>query len=229
MDLVAGDGNQIRPQGPGPEGRLEKALHRIGVEDRPGAAAVHQLRHFLNGHHRPGLIVHHHDRNKDGVVPQGGVQLLKADPAQRVRRQLRHLEALLPQPLHGMQDRVMLHRGGDDMLSLPAQALCAREHGPVVRLGAAGGEEHPLRLRAHGLGHLAAGQVQPAVRLHAQPMHRRRIAPAVGQHLPDGLNGLGAGPGGGGIVQICDHNSSFSPETGGIFIFRRRIAQRYGP
>ena len=37
MDLVGGDGDQVRTEGLGGEGNFQKALHRIGVEDGVGA------------------------------------------------------------------------------------------------------------------------------------------------------------------------------------------------
>ena len=51
----------------------------------------------------------------------------------------------------------MLNGGGDDVLVLLAEAPGGGENRPVVRFRAAGGKEHPVRLRAHGSGHLASG------------------------------------------------------------------------
>lgn len=50
VDLVGGHGNEIRPQGLGLEGNLQKALDGVGVENGVGADPVGQLGHLGDGH-----------------------------------------------------------------------------------------------------------------------------------------------------------------------------------
>ena len=99
---------------------------------------------------------------------------------------------------------MVLHSRRDDVAAALAQPLGGRENGPVVGLRAAGGEKDALRLRAHGLGDILPGRAQQPGRLDAEPVHGAGIAPAGGQRIVHGRNGLGAGPGRGGIVKI-DH------------------------
>ena len=123
MDLMPGDGDQVRAQRFGFEGDLEKALYGIGVEQRQRTEPARCAEHFRNWHDRAGLIVDHHDRDQDGVRAERGAQLLDGDEASFVRLKVCDLKALRLQLLHGMQDRVMLDRGGDDVMSALAEAL----------------------------------------------------------------------------------------------------------
>ena len=49
----------------------------------------------------------------------------------------------------------MLHCGGDNVFSALAQPAGGALDGPVVGLGAAGGEEHPIWFSTHSGGNLA--------------------------------------------------------------------------
>ena len=68
VDLVAGQGDQVRAQGLRLEGHLQKALDGIGMENGVRAEPVGELCHLGNGHHGAYLVVYHHNRYKDGVL-----------------------------------------------------------------------------------------------------------------------------------------------------------------
>ena len=204
VNLVARHGDQVRAQGGGAEGHLEEALDGVGVEQGVGTQAVGEPRHFFNGHHRAGFVVDHHDADQDGVRPQNPLQVLRRDAAQGIGLQVGHVEAPLLQLFHGMEHRVMLHGGGDNVLAPLAEALNGGENGPVVRFGAAGGEKDPVRRRTHGLSHLLPAAAQEPRRLHAQVVLGAGVAPVLRQGFCNGLHGLLAGLCGGGVVQV-DH------------------------
>ena len=204
--LVAGNTDQVRAQGLRLEGDLQEALDRVGVEDRVGAELVDQLRHLTDGHHRSGLIVDHHHGHQEGILPQGGLQLRQRHPALGVGLKVGHLEALHFQLLHGVEDRVVLHTGRDDVLFLLAEPPGSAEQRPVVGLGAAGGEKYPVRLRTHGSRHLHPGGPQLLRHVNAEPIQRAGIAPVLCQCQSHRLHSLGTGLRGGGIVQINHKN-----------------------
>ena len=81
VDLVAGNGNQIGPQGLGLEGDLAEALDGVGVEEGQRALAADRPDHLGNGHHRAGLVVDHHHAGQNGVGPQGGGEGLQGNRA----------------------------------------------------------------------------------------------------------------------------------------------------
>ena len=87
----------------------------------------------------------------------------------------------------------MLHRRGDHMPPPLAHSGQRGGHRPIVRLGAAGGEKHPVRLRAQGLGHLLPGSLQPPGRIHAKAVQGAGVAPPRLQSLlhicEDGIRG----------------------------------------
>ena len=207
MDLVGGDGDEVRAERARTKRDLEKALHGVGVEQGVRADAVRQPRHALNGHDRAGFVVHHHDADEDRVRPEGCLQSLEAHAALRVRLQIGDGKALLLQLLHGMEHGMVLHSRRDDVAAALAQPLGGGENGPVVGLRAAGGEKDALRLRAHGLGDILPGRAQQPGRLDAEAVDSARVSPAGGQRIVHGRNGLGAGPGRGGVVKI-DHVAS---------------------
>ena len=82
---MGGNGDQVRPQGLGGKGDFQEALDRVGVENGVGAQLAGELCHLLNRHDGAHLVVHHHDGNQNGVLPQGGFQSVHGDAAQLVR------------------------------------------------------------------------------------------------------------------------------------------------
>ncbi len=202
VNLVGGDADQVCPQGLGGEGDFEKALDGIGVEQGIGAEPVGELCHLGNGLDGADLVVHHHNAYQNGVRPQGGFQGVQGDEPLRIRLQIGDGVALAFQLLHAVENGVVLNGGGDDVLAPLAQPLHRGEHRPVVGLGAAGGEEYPVRLSTHGGGHAAAGLAKHPGSVDAEIVQSAGIAPVLRQSLGHGRHRLRAGPGGGGIVEI---------------------------
>ena len=95
---------------------------------------------------------------------------------------------------------MVFHGSGDDMLSPLAKAFDGAENGPVVGLGAAGGEEHPVRFRTHGSSHRMAGNSQLPPGFDAEGIQGGGVGPVFGQCFGHGLHSLGTGLGGGRIV-----------------------------
>ena len=88
---------------------------------------------------------------------------------------------------------------------MPAPALHglrAAENGPVVALGAAGGEHQLSRRAAQGVGNLLAAAVQKLLGLPAQRIGGAGIAEALRHGGKRRLRRLRADPGGGGVIKI---------------------------
>ena len=151
------------------------------MEQRQRGSAAHGLDHVGNRHDRARLVVDHHDGDENGIGPEGLFQFLDCNIAVVVRLQICDLEALCFQLLHGVQDGVVLHGGGDDVVPALAEPLSSGEDGPVVRLRAAGGEKDAVRLRAEGGSDLLARLAQTVVRRDAVRMHGRGIARRTAQ------------------------------------------------
>ncbi len=96
----------------------------------------------------------------------------------------------------------MLDGGGDNVPSPLAQPPGGAENGPVVRFGAPGGEEHPVRLRSQGGGHSVPSLSQLPGGVNAEAVESRGVAPVLRHGLCHRRHSLLAGLGGGGIIQI---------------------------
>ena len=69
------------------------------------------------------LVIDVHDRDQDCCVADCLTKLLNTNLSVSVYREIGYLETALLQILTGMQDGVMLHRGGEDMVSLASALL----------------------------------------------------------------------------------------------------------
>ena len=178
---------------------------RIGVENGIGAELVGQFRHLGDGHDGANLVIHHHNGHQNGILPQGGLQGIQGDTSQGIRLEVGHIEALGFQLLHAVQDGMVLNGGGDDVFVLLAIPFGGAENGPVVGLGATGGEEDPVRLRAHSGGHGVPGGPEVPGGVDAEAVQGAGIAPVFRQGFCNGLHSLSTGLRGGRIVKI-DHD-----------------------
>ena len=143
-NLVAAHRHKVRPQRRHGVGHLQKALDGVAVEQDVLVVGLHQLHALGHGEDGANLVVHQHHGHQDGVGAQGGGQVLGVDAALPVRLEVGHLVALALQVPAGLQHGGVLNGGGDDVLALPAVQLHPSADGPVVALGAAGGEVHLL-------------------------------------------------------------------------------------
>ena len=159
---MAGDGDKVRPQGLGGEGDLHKALHRVGVEEGLGVFGLEARGDLSDREDGADLVIDHHDAHNGGIRPDGGENILDGDDAAGVLgADVGHLIALLGHPLAAFQYGVVLDGGGDDVAAQVAVLVRDGLDGPVVALGAAGGEIELLCFAPQGGGH------GPAPLLHA--------------------------------------------------------------
>jgi hypothetical protein len=114
---------------------LADCLHRVGVEEDPflfrdRADLRDRLQHA-------DLVVGGHDRDEDRLVGDRVAQLVEADAAVLLDRQIRHARALLLELLAGVDDRLVLGHARDDVIALLAIHLGDALDREVVRLGGA--------------------------------------------------------------------------------------------
>ena len=157
------------------------------------------------------LIVDQHHGDQHGVLAQGGAQILRRDPALPVWLETGHRPPLALQGLDGLQHSGVLDGGGDDMPAPPPPVLHRGLDGPVVPLGAAGGEKDLLRRAAQGLGHNGPAVLQPPGGLLAEGVAGGRVAECRGHLFQSGLRGLRTDGRGSGMVQIDEHRTLFPP------------------
>ncbi len=182
------------------ERHLAGRLHRVAVEEHAGLARdLADLGDGLDGAH---LVVAVHDRDQDGVGPDGLAHVLGIHQAAAVHRDLGELPAALLQILHGLEHRVVLDGGGDEVLALLLLRVGSAEDGPVVGLGAAAGEVDLVRFGADDAGDGLPGLLHGARRTQSQAVDGRRVAVILGEVGEHRLHDLRVGGGGGRVVEI---------------------------
>src|SRR6185436_13883832 len=116
VDLVRRDGKQVDLELLHVDLDAPGALHRIAVEDDAlRAAQLADLPHRLD---HADLVVHHHDRNQDGVRPNGFFKAIQINEAVLHHFQIRGLEALALELAEGVEHGLMLVLLRDDVLAL---------------------------------------------------------------------------------------------------------------
>ena len=139
VELVGGEGEKVNVLRPHVDGQVPRRLDRVGVEQHPRLPAdCADLRDGLDG---ADLVVGVHDAYQAGVGPDGRPDLLRRHQAVFVDVQQGDGKAFALQPFQGVEHRVVLEGGGDDVaLALPGPQGGGGTNGLVVRLAAAGGE-----------------------------------------------------------------------------------------
>ena len=170
------------------------------MENRIGAELVGQLCQLADGHDRTHLVVYHHNGDQDGVLTQGSLQRVGGDASLGIGLEVSDLIAPGFQLLHAIEDGMMLDGSGDDVLVLFSVAFYGAEDGPVIGLGAAGGEKHPIRFRAHGGSYLLPGGAQCPGGIDAEGVQGTGVAPVFCKGQGHGFHGLGTGFCGGRII-----------------------------
>ena len=205
VELVAAQGQQVHPQLVHVHGDVAHRLHRVGVDGH--LVGVTKLRQRPNGLNRADFVVRQHDADQRGVVTQRGLQLLRPDQPVLVHVQIGDLKAVLLQPRHGVQHRVVLEGGGDEVLFAPGRALTRQlPDGPVVRLRAAGGEVNLPRLRAQAPGHALPGLLQRRAGALPQLVEAGGVAVVLPQRREHRRQSRLADAGGGRVVHINCHD-----------------------
>ena len=153
---------------------MANGLHRIRMEQH--AALPAYFPDLGDGHDRADLVVCEHDGNKDGLVRYGICDLFRRDHAVFIHRQVGDFDPALLKRLAGVQDRMMLHIGGDDVVALALVAFRhAKEH-RVVAFRAAAGEDDLLRQRIERLCHLIPRMLHAAARFLPERMRAGGVA-----------------------------------------------------
>ena len=98
------------------------------------------------------FVVDAHDGDQNGVRGDGAFNLLFCNIAGFVRLQANDLKALCLQLVGGLYNALVLYGGGHNALAPSPVGIGCTEQSQVVGLCAAGGEKHPVRLRAEGGG-----------------------------------------------------------------------------
>ena len=203
-DLVGGDGDEIRPQGSGGEGDLQKALDGVGVQQGLGVLRRQAPGDVGDGVDISQFVIHQHAGHQRRIRPDGVQYLLRSDGAVLGRSQVGDLVPLPLHPAAGLQHGAVLHGGGDDVASHVAVLPAGGGDGPVVRLRAAGGEEQLPGVTAQGAGDGTAPGFHPALHLQPHGILGAGVAELPGEHLVHGIRHRPGDGRGGGVVQI-DH------------------------
>ena len=125
-------------------------LSRIGVENH--APLVTQLADFSDWLQHANLVIRIHNRDQDGLVIHGALQVVQIDQAVFLHRHVGHAIAIFFQALAGVEHGLVLGDRSDDVVALLAIHFSHAFDGEVVTLGGARGEDNFFRGRAHQFG-----------------------------------------------------------------------------
>ena len=159
VELMGGSGQQINLLLRDINREMADRLNSIRVEKDPVLPAdLPDLPDRLNG---PDLVVGVHDRHQAGIFPERGFHLFRAHDTVLMNIQEGNLKAFLFQLLQGMQDRVMLKGGGNNMLlsRFPPKLRRGTDR-LVIRLAAPGGKQNLPGLRPDHFRHGRPGFLQ---------------------------------------------------------------------
>ena len=176
VHLVRADRRHVDLQVVDVEGHLADRLHRVGMEKdsflfRDRANLPDRLEHA-------DLVVGHHDRDENRLVADRRFQLVEADPAVLVHRQIRDAIAFLLEALARVDHRFVLGDARDDVVALLAIHLGGAFNREVVRLCRAAREDDLLRVRADQIGDLLARLIHG---LFGRPAERMIAAGGVAE------------------------------------------------
>ena len=201
-DLVGGDGEEVRPQRFCGAWDLQKALDRVGVQQRLWVLHRQAPGDLSDGIDVSQLVVHQHAGHQRRVLPDGGEDLLRREGAVLSRDKIRHLVSLPLHPAAGFQHGAVLHCGGNDVAAQVAVLPAGGGDSPVVRLRAAGGEEQLLGPTAQCVRHGLPPDFHPALHLQPHGVLGAGVAELFGEHLIHGIRHRPGNGRSGGVVQI---------------------------
>ncbi len=145
VHLVAGDGEEVDvfERSGEVDGELGGGLNGVGVEEDGGVVGLGDAGEFADGLDGAGLVVGEHDGDQFGVGPEGGLEGFGVDDAVAPGSEVGDGGAAAVEGLRGVEDRVVLDLGGEEMsrLALVEEGLEDAGEGEVVALGAAGVED----------------------------------------------------------------------------------------
>ena len=125
--------------------QLADRLHGIGM--KRNIVFLGDFTYLFKRLDSPVLVVDVHDRDQHSRVPDRIAQLCNVDLSVSIYRKIGYLKTALLQILAGMQNRVVFHRGSDDMVAFAAALLQLSQSfdGVVIRLSAAARENNFTR------------------------------------------------------------------------------------
>src|SRR3954451_238718 len=144
VDLVGGYGNEVWPVA---KVDPSQCLHRVR-QHHP----AHLVYHFRNRGQRladADFIIDHHHRNQEHALVQFALEQVEFEPALPLDGKDGQVDALLCQPLAGVQNRGMLGRNRYDPVAALSRFLDRALQSPVQRLGRAAGERDAAALEPH--------------------------------------------------------------------------------
>ena len=118
--LVPAHAYHVRTQTFGCERYFHKSLYRVGVQQRLRACGLQEPGNRGNIRYRAGFVIDQHQRNEYSIRAERILYRPGRYRTGAVGAEIRYLEAAPLQLLHGFAYRVVLHGGGDDMLSAAA-------------------------------------------------------------------------------------------------------------
>ena len=195
----------VRAEGFRGKRQLHEALHGVRVQKRLRLARPEHSGDARDVRHAACLVVDHHQRDENGVLPQRLFNRADGDGAVGLRLKETHLEAALFKLAERFSHRVVLNGGGDYVPALTHHALGAFCYRPIIALGAAGGEKNLVWNAAERVGDLPAGPVQNGLCLAALRVGRAWVTVEPGHDFISNIRRLGADHGRGGVIKIDFH------------------------
>ena len=163
--------------------------------------------YFPDGLNRADLIVGIHNGNNGGLRTDGGFHFFRPDDAVHMHGQQRHFKTFSFQLFQGVEHRVMLKGGGNDMiLSLFPSGEGGGTDCLIVRFGSAGSEIYFPRFSVNYGSDILPGLFQYFLCPLADSVKAGRIAVFLPHTSGHGLDGCIAHCGGRGVVRINAHS-----------------------
>lgn len=140
-------GQQVHSQLVDVEGELAYRLDGIRVKEH--ARLARDPADLSDRLDRADLVVRVHDRHEDGIGPEGAPHVVGVDQAAGIHRHMGDLAAVLLQIFHGLQHRVVLDGGSDQMATFLLVGIGGAQYRPVVGFSAPAREVDLFRLSAY--------------------------------------------------------------------------------
>ena len=167
------------------DGDFAGSLDRVGVEGDAGVGG--NFADCFNRLDHAGFVVGHHDADELRVGLEGGADLSRIDHAGGSHGQNGDSDAARLGLFGGVQDRVMLDGGGDEVIAGAQDA----EDGGIVALRAAGGENDFGGAAMEERGDLFAGVLDGGAGALAEVVDGGGVAEGLDEKRPHGLKHLG--------------------------------------
>ena len=127
IHFVGGQAQQVDAHVVDIERQLAGSLNGIGVEEH--AVALTQGANLLDRLQGANFVIGGHHADQDRPVSECAGHLLDGYPAKGVHRQERERKALALEPAAGIEHRMVLRHGGDEVVALSA-VHCRDSHIP---------------------------------------------------------------------------------------------------